>query len=340
MSDHLKIIADIKARKFKPIYFLFGEESYFIDLITECIAKDVLTEDEKSFNQSVLYGRDVTVDQVVANAKRFPMMAEHQVVILKEAQDLGKSNIASKLAEFENYFKQPQPSTILVICLKQKNAYKNRGYFKALKKTAVIFESKKLYENQIPKFITDSLKQRGYGITPKAAQMLVEFLGTDLGKINNELAKLEIIISKGTQITPELIEENIGFSKDFNNFELQNALGSNNFKKAFQIIDYFAQNPKDNPILATLPLLFRYFTQVSKYHGLQDKSPKSVASTLGISPYFTKDYAQAARVYSMKHCSHAINVLREIDLKTKGVGASSSITQADLLKEMLAQIMR
>ncbi len=341
MNDYKKIIAELKKGKLKPIYLLSGEEPYFIDLIANYITNHLLTEEEKSFNQSIFYGRDVSVDQVVASAKRFPMMAEHQVVILKEAQGLSASgNLQNKLNEFESYFKNPQPSTVLVICLKYKKVDKRKAYYKAAKANGVVFESKKLYENQLPSFIEENLQAKGMRINPKASRMLIEFLGTDLGKINNELNKLQIILTQGETITPELIEKNIGFSKDFNNFELQNAIGNNDFKRAFRIIDYFAQNPKDNPILATLPLLFRYFSQLLKYHGLNDKSRRNVASKLGINPYFVNDYAQASRTFSMKQCSHALTVLRDIDVRVKGVGSSSLVTQGDFLKELLIKITR
>jgi len=338
MNDHKKILNDIKKRQFKPIYFLHGEEPYFIDVISDYIASHVLTEDEKAFNQSILYGMDVSVDEVVNAAKRFPMMAEYQVVILKEAQGLGRSNIQSKLAEFEAYFKNPQPSTILVICLKYTKADGRKGFLRAAKENGVVFESKKLYENKIPDFIQSSLLAEGYQISPKAAFILTEFLGTDLGKIHNELEKLKLIVPKTSEITPEVIEKNIGFSKDFNIFELQNALGSNDFKKAFRIINYFSQNPKDNPILGILPLLYRYFSQLLKYHGLPDKSQKNVASQLVIHPFFVKDYVQAARVFPMKKCSYAIEVLRDVDTRVKGIDSSSNVKEGDFLKEILVKI--
>lgn len=336
--SYKSIITDIKNKKIKPIYLLHGEEPYFIDLIADYIAENVLSEDEKAFNQSVFYGRDVSVDEVVASAKRFPMMAERQVVILKEAQGLGTTNIQSKMAEFESYFKNPQPTTVLVICLKYKKADGRKSYTQAAKKNGVVFESKKLYENKIPDFIQESLRINGYGISYKAAFMLTEFLGTDLGKINNELGKLQLIVPENTEITPEIIEKNIGFSKDFNNFELQNALGTKDFKKAYRIVDYFSQNPKDNPILGTLPLLFRYFSQLLKYHGLKDKSQKNVASQLGVHPFFVKDYIQAAKVFPMKKCSYIIEVLRDVDVRVKGVESSSNVTQGDFLKELLVKI--
>lgn len=335
MDDYKKIIASIKNGDLRPIYFLHGEEAYYIDLIADYIADHILSEDEKSFNQSVLYGRDVEVEEVIASAKRYPLMAKHQVVILKEAQDLSRT-----IHYFEEYFKHPLSSTILVICYKYKKADGRKAYLKLAKKNGVVFESKPLYENQIPLFITEELRRRGYTIKPTASRLLAEFLGTHLGKINNELDKLEVILPKGAEVTPEVIEKNIGISKDYNNFELQNALGENDFKKAFRIIDYFAQNPKDNNILATLPMLYRYFSQLLKYHGLKDKSKNKVATTLGINPYFVKDYVQGARTFPMKKCSYAITVLRDVDVRVKGVGSSSNVSQGDFLKELLVKIAK
>ena len=242
MDEVKQILIDIRNGQLKPIYFLMGDEAYYIDLISDFIEKNVLSEEEKGFNQIILYGRDVSVDEIVSNAKRFPMMAEKQVVIVKEAQELSRT-----IDKMMDYAKNPQPSTVLVINYKYKKIDKRKALFKTLSASGVVFESKKLYENQIVEWIRKILASRDYKIVPKASQMLVEFLGTDLSKIENELKKLEIILPKGTQITPEHIEENIGISKDFNNFELRNAVGEKNVKKAHQIAKYFAQNPKDNP---------------------------------------------------------------------------------------------
>lgn len=335
MNEYKKILKDLKNGVIKPIYLLHGEEPYFIDLIADYIATHVLTEAEKGFNQSVIYGRDTTVEEVISSAKRFPMMAEHQVIILKEAQVLSR-----KINDFDSYFKNPQPSTVLVICHKHKKIDGRKKVLKTAKKHGVVFESKKLYDNQVPSFIKENLQLKGYNINHKAAFMLNEFLGTDLGKINNELEKLQLIVPKSTEITPEIIEKNIGFSKDFNNFELQNALGNKDFKKAYQIIDYFSQNPKDNPILGTLPLLYRFFSQLLMYHGLKDKSQQNVARKLGIHPFFVKDYSQAAGAFPMKKCSFIIGELRAIDLRVKGVNSTTNVSQGDFLKELLIKIMR
>jgi len=333
MDEVKQLVTDIKNKNLKPIYFLMGEEAYYIDKISDFIEDNVLTEEERGFNQMVLYGRDVSVDDIVSNAKRYPMMAEYQVVIVKEAQDLSRS-----IEKLVDYAKQPQPSTILVMNYKYKTIDKRKSLYKELKKTGVVYESKKLYENQVADWIRRVLSGQEYTIAPKAAQMLVEFLGTDLSKINNELEKLQIILPKGTQISPEHIEENIGISKDYNNFELRKAIGERNVLKAHQIVNYFAENPKDNPMVVTVSLLFNFFSQLLHFHGLNDKSPRSVASALKINPYFVNEYIEAARNFPMKKVSSVVATLRDFDVKSKGVGANA-VPQGDLLKELIVRIL-
>ncbi|MBC3758867.1 DNA polymerase III subunit delta [Hyunsoonleella sp. SJ7] len=333
MDEVKQLVTDIKNRQLKPIYFLMGEEPYYIDKISDFIEDTMLTEAERGFNQMVLYGRDISVEDIISNAKRYPMMAEYQVVIVKEAQDLSRT--IEKLA---HYAENPQPTTILVVNYKYKKIDKRKALYKALKKTSVVYESKKLYENQVADWIRRVLSPKGYTITPKAAQMLVEFLGTDLSKINNELEKLQIIFPKGHQITPEDVEENIGISKDYNNFELRKAIGDRNAVKAYQIVNYFAENPKDNPMVVTVSLLFNFFSQLLHFHGLKDKSPRSVASALRINPYFVNEYVTAARNYPMRKVSAVVSTLREFDVKSKGVGANA-VPQGDLLKELLVRIL-
>lgn len=310
-----------------------GEEPYYIDKISEFIENNILDEAEKGFNQMVLYGRDVTIDDIISNSKRFPMMADYQVVIVKEAQDLSRT--IEKLA---SYAENPQPTTILVINFKYKKLDKRKALYKTLNKTGFVFESKKLYENQVAEWIRRILAGQNYNISPKASQMLVEFLGTDLSKIDNELNKLKIVLPEGTQITPEHIEENIGISKDFNNFELRKAVGDKDIVKAHRIAKYFADNPKDNPMVVTISLLFSFFCQLLHLHGMNDKTPRSVASALRINPYFVNEYLTAARNYPMKKVSTVIALLRDFDLKGKGVGASA-VPQGDLLKELLVRIL-
>ncbi|APY07327.1 DNA polymerase III subunit delta [Winogradskyella sp. J14-2] len=334
MDEVKALVADIKKGQIKPIYFLMGEEAYYIDKISDFIEDNLLDEAEKGFNQMVLYGRDVTIDDIVSNAKRYPMMAERQVVIVKEAQDLSRT--IEKLA---SYAENPQPTTVLVINYKYKKIDKRKALYKAINKNgSVVFESKKLYDNQVPDWIRRVLKGQGYDISPKAAQMLVEFLGTDLSKVNNELNKLKIVLPKGTQITPEHIEENIGISKDYNNFELRKAVGARDIVKAQRIAKYFGDNPKDNPMVVTVGLLFNFFSQLLHLHGMTDKNPRSVASALRVNPYFVNEYLTAARNYPMKKVSAVVALLREFDVKGKGVGANA-VPQGDLLKELLVRIM-
>jgi len=333
MDEALQIVNDIRKGSIKPIYFLFGEEAYFIDKISDYIGNNVLTEEEKGFNQMVLYGKDVTVEDIVGNAKRYPMMAERQVVIVKEAQHLSRS-----IEKLSSYVENPQATTVLVICYKYKKIDKRKALYKAIKKVGVVFESKKLYENQVTEWLRKTLLSSGYTISHKAAILLVEFLGTDLSRINNELSKLKLVLPEKSEITPQLIEEHIGISKDYNNFELKKAIGERNVVKATKIITYFAQNPKDNPFVLTVTLLNSFFTQLLQYHGLTDHSPKSVASALRINPYFVGEFQTAARNYPMKRVSQIISYLRELDLKGKGVGAAQT-SQSDLLKELLVKIL-
>lgn len=333
MNRIKQIVEEIKSKNTKPIYFLMGEEAYYIDKISDYIENNILSEEEKGFNQMVLYGRDVTVEDIVANAKRFPMMAEKQVVIVKEAQHL--SRYIDKLL---SYAENPQPSTVLVICYKYKTIDKRKKLAKTVAEVGCLFESKKLYENQVSDWIAAVLKGKGYQIQPKASHMLVEFLGTDLSKISNELDKLAVILDKGTMINATHIEQNIGISKDYNNFELRKAIGDKELVKANQIIQYFAQNPKNNPLVMTISLLNSYFTQLLLYHGLKDKGKINVGRMLRINPYFVAEYQRAAKNYPMRKVAQVISTLREADLKSKGVGASN-LAQGDILKELLFKIM-
>ena len=332
MDEVKQIVASIKSGNTKPIYFLMGEEPYYIDAITSYIENNVLAEEEKGFNQMVLYGRDVSIEDIVSNAKRFPMMAEKQVVIVKEAQELSRT-----IEKLEPYAANPQPSTVLVLCYKYKTLDKRKKLYKTVKKSGELFESKKLYDNQVPDWIRRVLAGKQYKIAPKASQMLVEFLGTDLGKINNELQKLQLIIPKGSEITPKHIEDNIGISKDYNNFELRKAVGERDVLKVNRIINYFAQNPKDNPTVVTISLLYNFCSLLLQYHALADKSQMSVAKALKVNPYFVKEYQLAARNYPMKKVSQVVGLLRDADVKSKGVGASN-LPQGDLLKELLFKI--
>lgn len=328
-----KIIADLKNKRYHPIYFLTGEESYYIDQISDYIQKNVLTEAEKSFNQTVLYGKDTDAVTVMNAAKRFPMMSSHQVIIVKEAQEI---------KDFDNlihYIDKPLKSTILVLNYKYKPADKRKKVFKSLLKESVYLEAKKLYDDQLPGWIAEYLAARNRSIEPKAAILLVEFLGSDLSKISNELDKLIISLDENEKtITSKLIERNIGISKDYNNFELQNALGKRDILKANRIINYFADNQKNHPMALTITTLFSYFSKILIYYWLKDKSKENVALQLGVRPFFVKDYVEAARNYNANMVIRIIEILREYDLKSKGY-KGTVIAPGDLLKEMIFKIL-
>lgn len=332
MNEIRDIVSDIKKGNIKPIYFLMGEEPYYIDKISDFIEENILDEADKGFNQQVMYGRDVSIEDIVSSAKRYPMMAERQVLIIKEAQDLSRN-----IEKLVSYAENPQPTTVLVLNYKYKKLDKRKKLHKAIAKSGLIYESKKLYENQVSDWIRRVLGGKKYQIEIKAAQMLVEFLGTDLSKISNELDKLMIILPKETIINDKHIEDNIGISKDFNNFELRKAVGEKNIVKSNRIINYFVENPKNNPLVMTISLLNSFFTQLLLFHGLKDKSKSSVAKTLGVNPYFVDEYFLAARNYPMRKVAQIIAFLREADVRSKGVGANQ--TQEDILKELLFKIL-
>jgi DNA polymerase-3 subunit delta len=328
-----EIMSDLKNRIYKPVYFLAGEEPYYIDLISNYIEEKVLPESEKSFNQMVLYGEDTNISSIIDTSRRFPMMSNHQVIIVREAQSL------KKIDDLAFYVEKPLHSTILVINYKYKTLDKRTRLLKLLTNQAVYFESNRLRDYQVPAWIERYLMVKGIKAEPNASAMLTEYLGTDLHKIVNELDKLLINLPAGKQIiTNELIEKNIGISKDYNNFELQKAVGEKDILKANMIVHYFADNPKDNPINLTLASLFSFFTRLLTYHYLADKSKNNVASNLKINPFFVKDYESAAAKYSVKKIVEIIGLLRIYDLKSKGFGDLSS-APGDLLKELIYKIL-
>jgi len=290
---------------------------------------------EKEFNQTILYGKDVSIPLIIDYAKRFPMMANYQVVIIKEAQDMEKNQ---KIEDLNAYLEKAQESTILVLCYKYKKVDGRSSFKKTLEKKGVYFESKKLYDNEIPKWIIDYLKNKEYGISPDACSLLSDYLGNDLQKIVNEISKLIINVPLRSTITADIIEENIGISKDFNIFELQKAIGNKDIVKANQIINYFAANPKENPNIKNLPILSSLFSKLLIYHELPDKSNRSVAAALGINPFFVNDYHTASRNYSREKLMQIYSLLREYDVKSKGVD-NNSASDGELLKELIFKIM-
>lgn len=327
-----EIIGNLQKKIYHPIYFLMGEETYFIDKISDYISDNVLTDAEKGFNQTILYGKDLEPALIMGNARRFPMMANHQVIVVREAQNI------KKIEDLEPYVQNPLNSTILVINYKYKTLDKRKTFTKLLDQKGILFEAKKIYDNQLPAWISTYLKAQQYTIAPQAAAMIAEYLGADLSKVANELDKLIISLPVGSQITPDHIERNIGISKEFNVFELQNALGDRDLLRANRIINYFGANPSTNPVTVVVSSLFTYFSKLLNYHFLEDKSQNNVASVLQVHPFFVKNYVAAAKNYNIKKLVEIVSILREYDMKSKGWG-NVSASPADLQREMIYRIL-
>ncbi len=326
------IISSIETKAYHPVYFLTGEEGYYIDKISDYISENILETQEKEFNQSILYGKETDIAQIITEAKQFPFGSVHRVVIVKEAQNI------RNIEDLEIYLENPSPSTLLVICYKYKKLDKRKKFTKVLARKTLFFESRTLYENQIPDWITNYLSNKGYKIDKKASFILSEFLGTELAKISNELDKLMIIVNKKEIITAEIIEKNIGISKDYNIFEFQQALGEKDVLKANQIVNHFAANPKNHPLVVTLGMLFSYFQKLMTYHSLRDKSKNNVATELKINPYFVQQYSSASSNYSQTKLFHIFTYLKDYDLKSKGVN-NTSTNDGELLKELVYKIL-
>jgi DNA polymerase-3 subunit delta len=334
------IIKELKSRKFKPVYLLHGDEPYFIDQISNFVEHKFLPDAEKGFNQTVLYGKDTDVMTVLNAAKRYPMMADCQVVLIKEAQDMkwgndtdDKKGINPLLAYLEN----PLPSTLLVFCYKYGKFDKRKKTYKAIEKSGMVFESAALYDSKIAGWIEDYLTGRKYKASQQASLMLAEYLGNDLSKIANELDKLMLNVNPGEEITLKHIQDNIGISKEYNVFELQTALAKKDALKVNRIINYFEANPKNNPLVLVLGNLNNFFSKVLVYHYTRDKSPQNMVRELGVSPYFVKDYEQAARSFNFGKTVQIIHHLREYDLKSKGV--ESTTDPGGLMKELMFKIL-
>ncbi|MCL4640678.1 MULTISPECIES: DNA polymerase III subunit delta [Olivibacter] len=329
------ILADINKRKLKPIYLLHGEEAYYIDLIVHALENKVLSEAEKGFNQTILYGKDTDWVTILNTAKRYPMMSDYQVVIIKEAQNL-KWDKADEF--FQAYVEKPLTTTVLAFAYKYSKFDKRKKIYKAIEKSGVVLESAKIYDNKLAPWIDEYVKERGMKIHPQAAAMMGEYLGTELSKVANELDKMMLNVPKDREIGVTDVQNNIGISKDFNIFELNTALGKKDVLKVNQIIDYFSANPKSNPIPVVMGSLYGYFSKILKFHYLPDKSQQSAAKELGVHPFFVKDYELAARNYPIMKLFHIIGYLREYDLKSKGVDAFN-LEAEDLLKEMMFKVL-
>jgi DNA polymerase-3 subunit delta len=334
------ILKDIKNRKYKPVYLLHGEEAYYIDLVSNYVEHQLLSEAEKGFNQTVLYGKDTELMTVLNAAKRYPMMADYQVVLVKEAQEMkwGKDDDDKKsINPLLNYLENPLPSTILVFCYKYGKFDKRKKTYKAIDKNGLVFESATIYDSKVAAWVESYITEKGYRINQQASAMLAEYLGNDLSKIANELEKLMLNVQLGQEITLESIHNNIGISKEYNVFELQTALGKKDAFKVNQIINYFEANPKANPLVLVLGNLNNFFSKVLAYHYVRDKSPQNLARELSVNPYFLKDYDLAARSYNLSKTVNIISYLREYDLKSKGVDSTGG--DGGLMKELMFKIL-
>ncbi len=328
---------DILQRRFYPIYLLMGEEAYFIDAITDLLVESVLTETEKDFNLYTYYGVDSDVNTVIATARRFPMMSERQLVIVKEAQQL------DKLELLDLYAKKPMPSTVLVINYKHGTVDRRKAFVKSISEVGVLFESKKLYENQVPPFITSWFKEKGIAIDLKSAQMLTDHVGNNISQLIPQLQKLEVSLANldngDRRVTSDLIEKNVGISKDYNNFELLKAIINKEVVMANRIVNYFGTNPKDYSMMATVSVLFNYFSNLLECFWLPRKDEQSIMNALNLrSTFFVRDYLVGLRHYNARKVMDIIADLRTFDARSKGVD-NVSASQGELLKELLFRIM-
>jgi DNA polymerase III subunit delta len=339
MDAHVKkVLADLKARKFSPVYFLQGEESYFIDVIADYIEAHALSEAEKSFNQVVVYGKDVAMATVLTHARRFPMMAEHQVVLVKEAQDIQDLNkeIGAKL--LLDYLKQPVPSTILVFCHKHKSLDKRKELGKSIDKLTTAITSKKLYDNQLPAFVSEYVREKKVAMEEPAIQAICEFVGNDLNRLTNELNKLMISLTPGEAITTDKVMAQVGISKEYNIFELQKAILQGDHFMAAKIVNYFEANTKRNPMLPVVAYLYSFFSKLLIASQAADKSERGLVSTLKVSPYAVRDYSLGLRQFSAPKIAQIISLIKEADLKLKGVNAVSS-NEGQIFKELVYRVM-
>ena len=326
------LLKELKADRFSPVYFLHGDEPYYIDLLSNYFEQKVLDETEKAFNLSVLYGRDIDHLAVIDQARRFPMMSRYQVVVIREAQYMRDLN------QLEKYVENPAPETLLVICYKHKKLDKRTKFAKVLASKGILFESKRIYSNKIPGWITSYLKKKKLSIGIKEANLIAEYLGSDLAKISNELDKM-ILNIEVDQVSQDDIEKYIGISKDYNIFELQSALATKNTNKAYRILRYFIRDPKNHPMVLIISGLYNYFSKVYLLHGLGNASQREVMQALRLSnQYFVEEYRVAQRNYPRIKTEAVIRLLRDYDLRSKGVG-NDHFTHEALLQEMIYRIL-
>ena len=335
---HRQIIRDIRAGKFSSMYVLHGEESFFIEEIYKEIISNVVDEASKDFNETILYGRDADLSDILAAARRFPMMSDRQLVLVKEAQELKCWKRKDELEKLAAYAESPVKSTVLVFCYMNKKIDGRSKAVKTLSKNGILFLSDKIRDYKLPQWISEYITSVKLSIDSQSSTLLAEYLGNDLSKVVNEITKLKISLPEGSTITSEIIEKHIGISKDYNVFELQRALGTKNIDKASRIVNHFEANPKNNPLAMVIPVLSAYFSRLFIYHGLKDKSQSSAARAMSCSPYAVKDYASAARVFSAAKVARIFGYLRDADRKSKGQG-NATISDGMLLRETVFKIL-
>ncbi len=336
-KDPKEVLKELKKQIYRPVYFLQGEEPYYIDAVTDYIEEHCVPETEKGFNQILLYGKDVDMATVLSNAKRFPMMAERQVVIIKEAQEIRDLNKEGGAKLLSAYVKNPLSSTVLVFAHKNKALDGRKALGKELNKLGILINCKRLYDNQVQAWLQDYVKEKNHSIDFKAQQMMLESAGTNLSKLSNEIQKVLINFSEKTTITPDHIQKYVGVSKDYNVFELQTALGLKDVLKANKIINYFAKTPKNNPAIMTIANLYAYFSKLIVAQASQDKSDRGLAVALGVNPYFVKDYKVAMRSFPLMKLVRIISFVKEADMSVKGV--SGSISEDQIMKELVFKIL-
>jgi DNA polymerase III subunit delta len=333
-----EIWAALQKGHYDPVYILHGEEPYFIDKISDYIEANALSEADKGFNQVVMYGKDATVQTVMANARRFPMMSDRQVVIIKEAQEIAdlKKEEAEKL--LIDYIKNPLPSTILVFCHKHKTLDGRKAFGKVAAEYATVLLSEKIREYKVGEWVSEYVRSKGHSIGMKATQMLADYIGADLSRLANEIDKMLINFQGKVEVNEAMIQQYVGISKDYNVFELQKALGERNLSKAMDIVKYFEANPKKNPPIPTVALIFSFFSKLVVVHGTRDKSEKGIAAALKLNPYFVKDYLLAARNYSLAHLEQIIHNIKVADLQLKGVEVNGAGPDA-VVRDLVLKIM-
>ncbi|PSR53004.1 DNA polymerase III subunit delta [Adhaeribacter arboris] len=333
-----EILQKLKNKQFAPVYFLQGEEPYFIDLIANYIEQNALAESEKGFNQVILYGKDVDISTILLQAKRYPMMSERSVVIVKEAQSIVDIDRESGMKQLEAYLQHPLPSTILVFCYKLKVLDGRKSLAKTVNKHAVLLTTKKLYENQVPTWINGYVKSKQLQIQPKATLLLSEYIGADISRLANEIDKLALNLKPEQTIDERMVQENVGISKEYNIFELQTALIQGNVLKANRIIQYFEANPKNNPIIPNLTLLFSFFTKLLCLHASPDKSEAAISKSLGNRSFLVKEYIQALRTFNYYRTTQIIHYIRLADLQSKGI-EGGNMTDGEIMQELVFKIL-